>query len=180
MDSFPETEKRWFMHVGYLAQNWAAVELMLDGIARQLHVHYGGEKLERSPPQPFTQKKKFLRRAFGAHPKLRRFSSELNTLLETATRLAEIRHWTLHAGWADTQADAALLRRYRREDPLRLEQQSFSLEEIYSAATECATLAFSLNLFAQEAFGLRTRVEIEQLLSDLSSQINSSEPSEAP
>ena len=171
MDSFPEIEKRWFMHVGYLAQNWAAIETVLDNIVRQLHVHYDGQRIEPSPPQSFKRKRTFIRKVFAGHPALNEHSESLAELLETATRLAAIRHWALHSGWAETNMDDALLGRYKASDPLRWEQQRFSLEEIFQAAVESAKLAFVLTLFSQRAFSIKPPDEIDRLLDGLDTQI---------
>lgn len=159
------------MHVGYLAQNWAAVETTLDGIVRQLHVHHGGEKFEPTPPQSFNRKRTFIRKAFAADPDLAEFSGWLETLLDTAARLADIRHWALHSGWVTEGSTTATLSRYSKSKPLRWEQQKFTLDEIYRAGEECAGLSVILTWFGQVAFGLMTKEQLVEHLRELSSQL---------
>lgn len=171
MDTFPEDEKRWFMHIGYLAQNWAGVETTLDGIVRQLHVHHGGTKFEPTLPQAFNRKRTFIRKAFANDPNLAEFSGWLESLLDTATRLADIRHWALHSGWVTEGADTATLNRYSRSDPLKWEQQKFTLDEIYNAGADCAGLTLMLTSFGQVAFGLITKEQLVEHLRKLSSQM---------
>lgn len=180
MDALPEVEKRWFMHVGYLAQNWAGVEVILDGIVRQAYVHYEGHKLEPSPPVAFNRKRTFLRKAFAAHPKLAPYSTGLEGMLDTASKLADIRNWTMHSGWADTQPHNALLARYQRSNPLQWEEQTFSLDEIFDAAVECGTLMLALTFFAEIAFGLKTKEEQEQFFRELAGQLGIPLPSDDP
>lgn len=167
MDTFPEDEKRWFMHVGYLAQNWAAVETILDGVIRELHTNYDGHLIEPSPPQALNRKIKYARKAFAAHPKLQPHSPEINLLLETATQLAGVRHWTLHSGWAASDANSALLRRFSRAEPMQLEAREFTIEEVFKAATDCGGLTLSLSFVTQRAFGLITAEQINEFFSKL-------------
>lgn len=176
MDTFPEDEKRWFMHIGYLAQNWAAVETTLDGIVRQLHVHHGGEKFEPTPPQAFNRKRTFIRKAFADNPNLAEFSGWLETLLDTATRLAEIRHWALHSGWVTEGETTATLGRYSKSEPLKWEQQKFTLDEIYAAGVDCAGLCLMLTWFGQVAFGLMTKEQLIEHFRELGSKMGTSFP----
>ncbi|MBZ9854296.1 hypothetical protein LB566_10810 [Mesorhizobium sp. CA13] len=180
MDTFPENDKRWFMHIGYLAQNWAAVETTLDGIVRQLHVHYDGEKFEPTLPQAFNRKRTFVRKAFAEHPDLAQFSGWLETLLETATRLSEVRNWALHSGWVTEGATSATLNRYSRNNPLKWENQKFTLEQMYAAGEDCAGLMLMLTWFGQRAFGAMTEEQLVEALHQLSSQLGASIPSDDP
>ncbi|MER9496040.1 MULTISPECIES: hypothetical protein [unclassified Mesorhizobium] len=180
MDTFPEDDRRWFMHIGYLAQNWAAVETTLDGIVRQIHTQYGGVRGELEPPQAFNRKRTYIRKAFAAHPALVGFSEGMEGLLDTATRLAEIRHWALHSGWAESDAATTMLRRYSRAEPLKLEERQFSIDDIYAAAVECASLMLTLSLFGRRAFGLMTQEQIEEFISKFAGQVGTPLPSDDP
>jgi hypothetical protein len=180
MDAFPEGEKQWFMHIGYLAQNWAAVESELDGMARQLHVHYDGHLIVAEVPMAFIRKYKFIRKAFAAHPKLAEFSDRCQPLLEEAKRLAETRHWALHSGWVESDQKEALLRRYSKSDPLSFEDKRFSLDEIYQAAVDCGWLTMNLSFFGQVAFGLKSQEEVDELISGLINKITPTIPSGDP
>ncbi|WP_420408887.1 hypothetical protein [Hoeflea sp.] len=170
MDKFPEDEKRWYMHVGYLAQNWAAVETTLDGIIRELHMKYDGHLVEPSPPHALNRKTKYVRKVFAAHPKLQPHSSGINSLLELTTRLAAVRHWTLHGGWVASDANSAMLKRFSRSEPMRLEGREFSIDEIFKAAKDCGSLTVSLSFFAQHAFGLITAKEINEFFRKLAGE----------
>jgi len=180
MDAFPEDEKRWFMHIGYLAQNWAGVETTLDGIVRQLHVHHGGHKFEPTPPQAFKRKRTFIRKAFADRPELAEHKGWLETLLDTATRLAEIRHWALHSGWVTEGAENVTLNRYSKDDPLKWEHHKLTLDELYAAGEECAGLMLRLTWFGQVAFGIMTKEQLIENLSELSSEIGAPLPSDDP
>ncbi|MES0108361.1 hypothetical protein [Mesorhizobium sp. M0013] len=180
MDTFPEDDKRWFMHIGYLAQNWAAVETTLDGIVRQLHVYYGGAKFEPSPPQAFNRKRTLIRKTFAEHPDLAGFSEGMAKFLDDATRLAEIRHWALHSGWVTEGAEDVTLNRYSRSEPLKWEQQKFTLDEIFAAGAECGGLSLSLTWFAQRAFGIMTEEQLIEFFRKLSSQLGTPFPDEDP
>lgn len=180
MDKFPETEKRWFMHVGYLAQNWAGVETMLDGHVRHIHVHYDGAKIEQEPPQSFNRKRTYLRKAFARHPKLKEHAEAANSLLDEATRLAEIRNWTLHSGWSKMDPDNALLGRYSRSERMLWEQQEFTIDDIYKAAADSVSLAFALSFFGQFAFGLQTQEQIEQVLREITGKLGAPFPGDDP
>lgn len=180
MDAFPEDEKRWFMHIGYLAQNWAAVEGALDGMTRQLHVHYDGHLIATEVPLAFSRKYKFIRKAFASHPKLINFSDRCQLLLDEAKRLADIRHWALHSGWVESDQNDALLRRYSKNEPLTLEDKRFSLDDIYQAAAGCGWLTINLTFFGQLAFGLKSQEEVDQLITELISKITPTLPSGDP
>ncbi|PBC02520.1 hypothetical protein CK220_20645 [Mesorhizobium sp. WSM3860] len=168
------------MHIGYLAQNWAGVETTLDGIVRQLHVHYGGQKFELTPPQAFKRKRTFIRKAFADRPELAEHTGWLETLLATATRLAEIRHWALHGGWVAEGSTTVTLNRYSKDDPLKWEQQKFTLDELYAAGEECAGLVLMLTWFGQVAFGIMTKEQLIESLGELGSKIGVPLPSDDP
>ena len=168
------------MHVGYLAQNWAAVETFLDDFVRQLHVHYGGLPDYPEPPQAFKRKRTYIRKAFAAHPDLAPYSSGLNDLLDTASRLAEVRHKALHSAWGEFDATVATLSSYSRSEPLVREWHKITIDEIFKAAVECAQLAFVLSFFGQRAFGKITGEQVEQALGELASKFVTTLPSDDP
>jgi len=164
MDTFPEEEKRWYMHLGYLAQTWAALEHSLDGIARQLHAHYDADKTEQIPIS-FNRKRDYIRRVFGKHPNLIQFSESMNGFLETATRYSEIRNWALHSGIVDS-GDTAMFNRWRKKE-LKHEQRELSLQELYETAAGCGSLTLTLALVTKLFFGLQTREEVEKLVGEI-------------
>jgi hypothetical protein len=177
MDTFPEDDKHWFMHLGYLAQTWAALEHSLDGIARQLHADYDAKKLEQLPIS-FNRKRDYIRRVFANHPNLVQFSETMNGLLDTATRHSEIRNWALHSGMVDS-GDFATFNRWRKAE-LKHERRELSPQELYDAAVGCASLTLTLGLVARYFFGLQTREEVQKLLSEITGKLGTPFPGDEP
>jgi hypothetical protein len=178
MDKFPDDEKRWFMHLGYLAHNWAALDHSLDGIVRQLHATFDGSKIESEPPQSFNRKRTYIRKAFAVHPNLAQFAEGMSEFLEEATRLSEIRHWALHSGRADS-GETATLNRWRKAK-MEHEQREVSIQEIFDAALQCASLTLTLNLVIHFYFGFKTREEVEKLVGEITGKLGTPLPSDDP
>lgn len=164
IENFPEDYKFNLMHLGYLAQNWATLEIILDGIVRHTYVYYEGDRFEPSPPQAFKRKQKYIRKIFSEHKDLVCFSTRMNDLLETAGKLAEIRHWALHSGWAESDSATSILSRYNRSDFLKWETKKFSNHELYAAAIECAKISIIISTISNLAFNLITNQQFDELI----------------
>ncbi len=177
IDTLPEADKRWLMHIGYLAQTWAALEHSLDGIARQIHAHYDTEKVEPVPIS-FNRKRDYIRRMLARHPKLVEFSKGINEILDAATTHSEVRNWALHSGMAGID-DTVTFNRWRKAE-LAHEQRALSLQEVYEAASGCASLTLALGILGRYIFGFQSRQETEKLLGEVASKLRTPFPGNKP
>ncbi len=163
VDELPEEDKRWYMHVGFLAENWAGAEAMLDFIVATLHAKYDGDAIEASPPEALNRKIKFVRKVFSRHPDLIAHSGPMNELLEQATELAQIRHWALHGNRVDNSEKTATLSRLVKGDRKKLERVRISTEQLYHAAMDSGGLGIGLHLTSSIAFGRIKAEDLEDL-----------------
>lgn len=181
MDSFPEEDKRWYMRVGYLAENWAALELFLDMIVRTLYVKYGGDRVEPSVPQALNRKLRFARKMFLENKVLNERAPAMGETFDEIQRLADIRNWALHGNRVEADGDLLKLSRFvRGAAPGAMERITMSLDDIYEAACDCASLSVTLYFTGSLAFGLKTQEDVEQFLSKLARQLGTDFPSSDP
>ncbi|MEX6505642.1 hypothetical protein [Jiella sp. M17.18] len=173
IDDFSEEDKRWLMHLGYLAQTWATLEHCLDGIVRQLNAGYDAHRVDPVPIS-FSSKRKYIRKIFRTHPALVQFSEGVDEILDSASRHSEIRNWALHSGMVGN-GDAAIFNRWQKAES-KHEQRSLSTEDVYAAATGCASLAMSLGILAPYFFGFQTVEQLDEIVSQVLGKLHTQPP----
>lgn len=123
--------------IGQLNQEWAYLEVTVDGCISILHEYFSGSDLEKYRTKVFSKKIEYLIRGGKLIPQMN-FIEPYGALIARQKELADARNWFVHGHLSEVKEDKSLtfVRHSMKSALPTLESRVYKFDEIYSLTVE--------------------------------------------